>query len=218
MAANPRAPNVAVFRHDSPVFRLTGYLPIFPIAFKEKADTMLHGGKPSTFSGDGAKTVFRPGLATRTQAEILTAAAQVGESLERQLGRVTDDGPRALVGAQESGCLPPWQQYCASVQTAIDYALQHHVHVLVVTPPYEVGPTLRARNMEQQSEMAKMVARRFSADSRVAYISLGDYLDLSDPSLSFDRMHLTAEGNRRIAEALVAPAMTMAQHRRAAAE
>src|SRR5262249_51743368 len=30
-------PNLQVFRHESPVFRLTGYLPIFPIIFREKA-------------------------------------------------------------------------------------------------------------------------------------------------------------------------------------
>ena len=52
-----------MFRHDSPVFRLTGYLPIFPIAFKEKADTMMHGSKPGTAPG-GDKTIFRPGLKT----------------------------------------------------------------------------------------------------------------------------------------------------------
>ena len=42
-------PNVAVFRHDSPVFRLTGYLPIFPIIFKEKAAAMLNGGDAGAF-------------------------------------------------------------------------------------------------------------------------------------------------------------------------
>ena len=41
LMADPRAPNFSVFRHDSPVFRLTGYLPIFPIVFKEKAAAMM---------------------------------------------------------------------------------------------------------------------------------------------------------------------------------
>ncbi len=215
MAGNPRAPNLAVFRHDSPVFRLTGYLPIFPMAFKEKAAAMMNGGDPGTLSGDKAKTVFRPALTTRTKAEILTAAAAVGESLERQLSRVSAEQPHQIADAQGSGCKSPWGQYCASVLKAIEYTLHHHQQVLVVTPPYEVGPMLRARHMEQQSEMAQMVARRFGSDSRVVYVNLGNTVDLTDSSLSFDRMHLTAEGNRRVAAALVAPVTAMGERRRA---
>src|SRR5262249_4425589 len=33
--------NTSVFRHESPVFRLTGYMPIFPLIFREKAASML---------------------------------------------------------------------------------------------------------------------------------------------------------------------------------
>ncbi|HMF99396.1 MAG TPA: hypothetical protein VKE96_34085, partial [Vicinamibacterales bacterium] len=43
LMADPTRPNLSVFRHDSPVFRLTGYLPIFPIVFKEKAAAMMTG-------------------------------------------------------------------------------------------------------------------------------------------------------------------------------
>ena len=218
LPGNPRAPNLAVFRHDSPVFRRTGYLPIFPIVFKEKAAAMTHGGNPATASTDNAKTVFRPGLATRTTAQVLTAAAAVEQSLEQQLSRISSERPRRTADAQVSECKPAWEQYCASVRTAIEYALGHHQQVVVVTPPYEVGPTLRARHMEQQSEMAKMVATRFGSDSRVLYVNLGDAVDLNDPTLSFDRMHLAAEGNRRIAAALVAPVTTMSERRRSVHE
>jgi len=58
-------PNVAVFRHDSPVFRLTGYMPIFPIVFKEKAASMIAGGDPGALYRSSSQTVFRPPLATR---------------------------------------------------------------------------------------------------------------------------------------------------------
>ncbi len=37
------SPNPSVFRHDSPVFVLTGYLPIFPLVFREKASVMVYG-------------------------------------------------------------------------------------------------------------------------------------------------------------------------------
>jgi hypothetical protein len=216
LMGDPRRPNLSVFRHDSPIFRLTGYLPIFPIVFKEKAAALLHGGDVSALYNDQNKTVFRPGLATRTTAEVLTAAADVGESLERQLGRVTGEPQRHIVDAAASGCEYPWQEYCRSVFEAVQHSLANGKRALVVTQPYEAGAFLRARHMEQQSEMAAMLVRQFGDDPRVAYVNLGDAIDLSDPALSFDRMHLTAAGNARIAESLVPPVVTMAARRWAA--
>jgi hypothetical protein len=214
LMGDSRAPNVAVFRHDSPVFRLTGYLPIFPLVFKEKAAAMMNGGDPGAlYRRDGTKTVFRPGLATRTQAQVLETAAAVGESLERQLGKT--NSPKQIVGAEATGCKTPWEQYCAAVQKSIKYALEKGQDVLVVTPPYQLGPTVHARQVEQQTEMANMVARRFGSNARLRYVNLGDAIDLADTGLSHDGMHLTPDGNRRIAALLVEPVLDMAARRRA---
>jgi len=59
--------------------------------------------------------------------------------------------------------------------------------------------------------------RRFGNDPRVLYLNLGETVEVSDPLLSFDRMHLTAAGNLKLAEALVTPVMTMAARRSTAA-
>jgi len=82
-----------------------------------------------------------------------------------------------------------------------------------VTQPYKPGAYLRARHMEQQSEMAAMLVRRFGDDPRVAYVNLGDAIDVNDPALSYDGMHLTAAGNTRLAESLVAPVVRMRARR-----
>ena len=213
LMGDPRKPNLSVFRHESPIFRLTGYLPIFPIVFKEKAAAMLHGGDVGALYREDKRTVFRPGLAQRTTAEVLTAAAEVEESLERQLGRVTGESRRQIVDAAATGCKYPWQEYCRSMLEAVQYSLTNGKRVLVATQPYEASPSLRARHMEQQSEMAAMLVRRFGDDLRVGYVNLGDLIDVTDPSLSFDHMHLTATGNIRLAESLVAPVVTMAARR-----
>ena len=63
-----------------------------------------------------------------------------------------------------------------------------------------------------------MLARRFGGDARVAYVNLGDVIEVSDPTLSFDRMHLTAAGNAKLASALVAPVMSMAGRRTTAGD
>src|SRR5689334_6958548 len=72
--------NTQVFRHDSPVFRLTGYLPIFPIIFREKAAAMVGGGDAAAFYRNTGKTQFHASLAAKTGATMLTATADVAQS------------------------------------------------------------------------------------------------------------------------------------------
>jgi len=213
LMADPAHPNVAVFRHDSPIFRLTGYLPIFPIVFHEKAAALTSGGDVSSLYPVGAKTTFKPSLAARTTAEALRATADVTRSLERQLGRVVAEPPRRIDDLASTGCHYPWQQYCRSVLVAIDYALARDKQVLVVTQPYAIGKIVADKHRDQQHELASMLARKFGGDSRVHYINLGTAVDLTDPVWSFDGMHLTPAGNEKIADALVAPVMAIAAGR-----
>ena len=208
MMADPRAPNVAVFRHDSPVFRLTGYLPIFPIVFREKAAALMYGNANQLYTF-GEKTVFHPNVATRTAAESLRVAADVSDQLSRQLDRVTAEPARRITDVASTGCKTPWQEYCRSLMVATEFALQHDKQVLVVTQPYLPG-SLGRRQADQQHEMAAMLDRRFGRDGRVRYVDLGQTVDLQDPALTFDHMHLTAAGNVRIADAFVQPVLDMA--------
>jgi hypothetical protein len=47
----------------------------------------------------------------------------------------------------------------------------------------------------------------------VLYVNLGDVVDLGDPALSFDRMHLTVRGNQLAAAGFVQPVLDMAARR-----
>ena len=92
-----QAPNFSVFRHESPIFRLTGYLPILPVAFREKAAALLHGGRITSMYEErrsGAKVVFDATLGERAAAGALQSTAAVGEAIERQLGRMSPDARR----------------------------------------------------------------------------------------------------------------------------
>jgi len=211
MMGDPNGPNLSVFRHDSPVFRLTGYLPIFPLVFREKAAVLLTGSAGSLYAASrDNRTVFRPGLATRTTAEILNAAAGIGESLERQLGRVSAEPQRQIDRADDSGCRAPWAEYCRSVQRAVRLALDMNRQVLVVGQPLLTFRDLGARHRSQQTAIAEMIASRFGGDPRVRFVDIGSSVSVSDPALSFDQMHLTAAGNRAVAAALVEPVLQMA--------
>ena len=217
LMGDPRAPNVSIFRHESPVFRLTGYLPIFPIVFKEKAAAMLSGGDAGALYRSQEKTVFRPDVATQAAAGVLRTTAEIGQSLERQHGRATPEPLHRIVGVDSTGCKYPWGQYCQSIADGVRTALAADKQVLFISQPYEIGEFLHARHMEQQHEAAAMLKRAFGGNPRVGYVNLGGVIDLSNPALSFDRMHLTASGNQQLTEQLVRPVVEMASRGAAAA-
>jgi len=213
---SPRT-NVQVFRHDSPVFRLTGYMPIFPIIFKEKAAAMLSGGDPGALYRKDRATTFHASLATRAGAGVLAATAGVAQSLEAQLGRVTAEPPGHVDIDPQSGCASRWSAYCQSVGAAVELARSLGAQVMVGTQPYlKPDNTVRDTHESQQAALREFLARRFGSDRDVQYVNLGRVIDLEDPMLAFDHMHLGSTGNARIAAALVEPVLQMARRRRQA--
>ncbi len=119
---NPPEANRQVFRRDSPVFRWTGYLPIFPVIFKEKAAALRTGGETGAAYTDTAKTVFRPGIAARGVAGALSAAVSVGDALEQQLNAMSSAPHRVPPSESGGDCDYPWTIYCQSMAAAIDFA------------------------------------------------------------------------------------------------
>ena len=197
------APNQYVGRRESPVFRLTGYFPVLAIALQEKAMALRNGGDLES-AYYGRKTVFRPGLAARTTAGALDAAAVVNRSLNAQLDRLSKVPAAAVtfddVHVPDVGCAVRWAHYCAWVHDGIQFALDHQKKVLVVTQPY-----LGDLHREQQREMRSMLSVRFGNDPNVAYVDLGTAIALSDRRLIYDGMHLSSEGNAIIARDLIGP-------------
>ena len=190
--------NWQVYRHSSPVFRLTGYFPILPLVLEEKAAVLRSGG---------GKTVFTPGVMARTSAAALETAAAIGETMATQLDRVAGVPPAARPAAE--GCAPPWRHYCDSLARAIRYARQHGKKVVVASPP-TIQRRMRERHESQHRAAAEMVARTFGDDPSIRWIDLSQAINLLDPQLTFDEMHLRVEGNAVIAKALVAPVMALA--------
>ncbi len=206
-------PNTQVFRHESPVYRLTGYLPIFPIVFREKAAALLNAGNAGAAYSQDQKTVFRPGLAARGTAGALNAVAGVSQALEQQISRVTDEPSRRVSVAPTTGCQYPWQTYCQSVFDAVQLAVANGKRVLVVGQPrFAPGNARHARHLAQQHELGTMMQRHFAGRDDVNYLDLGAVVDLGNPADSFDGMHLTPKGNSTVAEALI-PALTELMNR-----
>ena len=203
---NPPDANTQVFRRESPIYRLTGYLPIFPMVFREKAAALLNDGAPGEAYAYDRKTVFRPGITARGAAGLLTVAAGAGQALEQQLQGLSEAPPRSIPDDAATGCAHPWAPYCRSQLVAIEWALSHGKHVVVVGQPFFPPNNKRsARHLHQQAELEKMLRLKFAGDRRVTYVATGKTVELANENHSFDEMHLTVDGNRIVAAALVGP-------------
>jgi hypothetical protein len=198
--------NSQVFRHESPVFKLTGYLPILPVILSEKALSLRYGGDLEAAYW-GKKTVFKPGLAARTSASAMEAAVKIGKSLDQQLGRLTQN-PDAAAMKTTGECGDKWARYCNSVAAAVQYSLDRGRDVVVVSQPF-----ISDTHVEQQRVLHDFLARRFSANPRLQRVDLGAAVDVKDTDLAFDGMHLTARGNQLIADRLTDPVLRAMRRR-----
>lgn len=195
-------PNTFVFRNQSPVFRLTGYYPILPLILHEKLMALKYGNVEDGYRAvyGNQKVVFKPNLAKQSTVSVLEAAVNLNQAMEHQLQRLSTRSQKTET-AQDLGC-GQWNHYCASLFRAVDYTLRRGRKALVVTEPY-----LGEGHIEQQRAMAEMLQRQFGTNPNLRYVNLGRVIDLTDPVLCYDGMHLTGQGNARIAEALADPVL-----------
>ena len=191
-----------VGRHDSTVFRMTGYYPMLPTVATEKAMQLRYGGDLRA-AYRGAPVVFRPNLVDRTKAAALEASIAIVEALDQHFAstRLGDIVPSS---DSANGCSPRWAIYCQSVATAVSDARQLRKLVLVVTQPY-----FDERHRDQQRELRMMLRARWGGDPQVSHIDLGQAVDLKDERLCWDGVHLTVAGNQKIADGLVKPVLDL---------
>lgn len=201
--------NSAVYRHESPVFRATGYMPILPVVLREKASSWLYGDIGAGYRDSGGErvTVFRPSLAKAVGARALETAVAIGASLDRQVSRLVPESMPATANRNSTtGCGSPWASYCRDLFEAVDHALSRGKRVLVVTEPYLVGAA-GARHVSQQTAMTDAFRLAYGSNPRVKYVNMGALLNLADPAYGSDFMHLTVAGcaivARRLADAVM---------------
>lgn len=196
--------NKSLLRHDSAVFRLTGYYPILPLALRERAMLLRYGNLGAAYAAErGVQpgAVFEPGVARRSAAAAIEAANTVGASLGRQLARLSEPVSKQVENRFEAGCARPWSMYCQSIFRAVQFALARGWRVAIGSQPLATRIRTNVHAAQQQA-LVDMLARHFAGDPRVVHIDLRQAIDLSDATLSFDEMHLTAAGNRIAAERL----------------
>ncbi len=206
-------PNTAVYRHESPVFRATGYFPILPLMLKEKAVAIRSGNNLVAATqvegtGMGSPVVFKVGPVDRASAAALEAAHAVSDAMASQLNRMSP-APAPITTPTGTRCAAPWVRFCDSVYRAIGYSLAQGQKVVVVAPPLMTDKST-ARHLDQQRALAGMVAAKFGGNLAVRWVDLSRAVDLADKTLSFDTMHLDVRGNEIVADALVQPVLDLA--------
>jgi lysophospholipase L1-like esterase len=201
-AVPPRvAQNRLLWRRQSPVFRLTGYFPVLPLVFREKAMALRAGGDlDAAYRG---RVVFKPGLATRATAATLQEAADIADGLGRSLERATRSGAGASV---EPGALDTitWRSYTDCVIEAVRAARARQASVIVVTQPYA-----SVAHRAQQRALATALLSAFGNDERVRHVDLGTALNIRDREVAYDGLHLRAPANQVIANQLVEPVLSL---------
>jgi len=180
-------PNFYIYRHRSPVFVWTGFLPLLPSLTVDKLTVWSR-----RLTGNDKKAIFQ----TPDLKKIDTPS-----ELQKQLGPLTQNGTSNDRSGGAS-CPPEWQFYCEQISETADLALKQGKRVLIVTEPY-----ISNGHVAQQQALRNMLGSRFAGQPGLRYLNLGRTVDLRDGSLCWDGMHLTEEGNRQIAQAM-APAVT----------
>src|SRR5262249_62383550 len=112
--------------------------------------------------------------------------------------------PSVVAAAVGAGDVETWRHYTDAVAAAVEYARARHVKVLVVTQPYGSDTHVR-----QQRVLAKSLAERFGRDAGVRYVNLGPLLNLRDPEVAFDGLHVVAKANATIAAHLRQPVLDL---------
>lgn len=202
-------PNRSVYRRDSAIYRAFGYYPILPLYLEEKARSMQFGNLNAAYDAlrkkDGEPVVFRPGFAQRTTAAALQAVSSMTRALDGQIERTGVIPPPAMKESESAlGCKYPYVTYCDSVASAVWYARELGKGVVVGSQPRLIGEgPSRARHTLQQEMLGQMVKRVFGGDNAVTWADLSALVDLHDPDVTFDAMHLSPPANAAVAAALV---------------
>ncbi|NDD92014.1 hypothetical protein EBZ37_08020 [bacterium] len=92
----------------------------------------------------------------------------------------------------------PWAFYLTQTQKSIEIALAQGGKVLLLGQP-----CIGAWHEEQQAALFRFWREKYSADPRIGYLDLARELDLKDPQLAPDGMHLSLKGHQKLAPLLV---------------
>ena len=171
---------------DSGIFALTGYMPVLPLALREKGLSVRFGSVAQGYSAVPTAAVRSP--LRRAAGRFLELAGAALMSLDRALARAL--GNRDAPGA---GSFVP---YADQLKTAIDVAHQHAKGVVVVVGPAELD--------EQRRNLSTLdgVRQTCAASTWCRFVDLGTIPKLRETDLRLDTWNYGGEATWAVAEAI----------------
>lgn len=100
-----------------------------------------------------------------------------------------------------------YKRYEHYITSLIDEVLAQGKAALFVTQPYF---DKRSYREWQQGRLRGTLERKYGGVSRFRYVTLGELFNRQpDPEITYNRMHLTPRGNKKVAQALVEPSLDL---------
>ncbi|MFA5410243.1 MAG: SGNH/GDSL hydrolase family protein [Candidatus Omnitrophota bacterium] len=183
--------NVTVYRHSNPVFRAFKYMPILPLIIEEKKMVLQSGGRLEDMYL-GKKIVFTPSPKEKIQINILNSALKVYNTFDNFANRVSRVSDKEFDMGQIKKDKWAWYKYY--MKKAIDFALGCDKKAVVITQPY-----ISDEHREQQGSLKKTIFNTYKDNKNFLYLNLGEAISLKEGLLTFDGMHLNADGCKKMA-------------------
>ncbi len=187
------AGNTRVYRHENPIFRIFGYMPILPLVAREKAMALKTGGRLEDAYW-GRKVVFTPNTKDKIKIAILEGGVKIYDEFEKR----ADFIKKSKIDFNYNDLKKDrWLWYKYFMKKTIDFALDHKRKVIVITQPYIVNIYVEYQHQEQQEDLKDFIEETYK--DRVQYLNMGKAISLQEPTLAGDGMHLTLKGSETLA-------------------
>lgn len=190
--------NTCDWRKESTCFRFTGYMPIWPLIFREKAMVLMSGGNLDQVYRD-PKIVFTPTLKAKIVGTALHETVDAAEEMGRILDRWANQAPLSKrQGIRRGEAEDPVSFYLHWVNISIEKALSLSEGSVLLLGQPRIGSWHAA----QQKALHEFFLRKYANNPRVYYHDLASAIDLKNPDLAPDGMHLSSLGNEILATKL----------------
>lgn len=186
--------NTMAYRHNTPLFRVFGYMPILPLLIKEKIMFVI--GKGNLDEGyRKSRIIFNKEEKSSFDDNSLQKALSGYNKPENFMERIKkseniDFEPATLKKDK-------WSWFKYFIKKAVDFCLQKNKKVIVITAPY-----LNDEHIRQQAVLREMLSQTYHENKNILYINLGEAFSTKDRVLFPDRMHFSPKGAQLMAEAI----------------
>lgn len=189
--------NTFDWRKGSLCFRLTGYMPIWPLIFREKAMALLSGGKLDQAYRD-PKILFTPTLSSKIVGTALHGSVDAVEGMGKILDRWAHQKPSSNKKRQPEEYPDALSFYLHWVDQSIQRALAVSDGSVLLLGQPRIG----SWHASQQKALREFFLRDYAHHPRIFYLDMAFAVDLKNRDLAPDGMHLSSQGNEILAKKL----------------